>query len=107
MTGVQAFGGIARVTSEMFEDREPIWPQGKKKKRRRGRRLSKARHESGGFGEYRPKASADRSLTLLVVVMLLVLAALVVAAVLTLWPQVWGARASSAGVWAPRVVGGP
>jgi predicted RNA-binding protein len=31
-TGVQAFGGIARVTSEMFEDREPIWPQGKKRK---------------------------------------------------------------------------
>jgi predicted RNA-binding protein len=32
VTGVQAFGGIARVTSEMFEDREPIWPQGKKRK---------------------------------------------------------------------------
>ena len=32
VTGVQAFGGIARVTSEMFEDRDPIWPQGKKKK---------------------------------------------------------------------------
>ena len=32
VTGVQAFGGIARVTSEMFEDRTPIWPQGKKKK---------------------------------------------------------------------------
>jgi predicted RNA-binding protein len=31
-TGVQAFGGIARVKSEMFEDRTPIWPQGKKKK---------------------------------------------------------------------------
>jgi predicted RNA-binding protein len=31
VTGVQAFGGIARVTSEMFEDRAPIWPQGKKK----------------------------------------------------------------------------
>jgi predicted RNA-binding protein len=27
----QAFGGIARVTSEVFEDRSPIWPQGKKK----------------------------------------------------------------------------
>lgn len=26
VTGVQAFGGIARVTSEMFEDRAPIWP---------------------------------------------------------------------------------
>ena len=32
VTGVQAFGGIALVTSEMFEDRSPIWPQGKKKK---------------------------------------------------------------------------
>jgi predicted RNA-binding protein len=32
VTGVQAFGGLARVTSEMFEDRSPIWPQGKKKK---------------------------------------------------------------------------
>lgn len=31
VTGVQAFGGVARVTSEMFEDRDPIWPQGKKK----------------------------------------------------------------------------
>jgi predicted RNA-binding protein len=30
VTGVQAFGAIARVTSEMFEDREPIWPAGKK-----------------------------------------------------------------------------
>jgi hypothetical protein len=31
VTGVQAFGAIARVRSEMFEDRAPIWPQGKKK----------------------------------------------------------------------------
>jgi hypothetical protein len=31
VTGVKAFGGIARVLSPMFEDREPIWPQGKKK----------------------------------------------------------------------------
>jgi predicted RNA-binding protein len=31
VTGVQAFGGIAEVTSEMFEERAPIWPQGKKK----------------------------------------------------------------------------
>jgi len=30
VTGVQAFGGIARVKSEMFEDRSQIWP-GKKK----------------------------------------------------------------------------
>jgi predicted RNA-binding protein len=33
VTGVQAFGGIARVRSEMFEDRTPIWPQGRKKHR--------------------------------------------------------------------------
>jgi hypothetical protein len=32
ITGVQAFGGIARVCSTMFEDREPIWPQGRKKR---------------------------------------------------------------------------
>jgi predicted RNA-binding protein len=32
LTGVQAFGGIARVRSEMFEDRTPIWPQAKKRK---------------------------------------------------------------------------
>jgi hypothetical protein len=31
VTGVQAFGGIARVRSTMFEDRDPVWPQGKKK----------------------------------------------------------------------------
>jgi hypothetical protein len=31
VTGVQAFGGAARVTSEMFEDRTRIWP-GKKGK---------------------------------------------------------------------------
>jgi hypothetical protein len=30
VTGVQAFGGIARVKSEMFEDRAPIWPGRKK-----------------------------------------------------------------------------
>ena len=33
VTGVQAFGGIATVRSDMFEDRTPIWPQGKKKYR--------------------------------------------------------------------------
>ena len=26
VTGVQAFGGMVRVTSELYEDREPIWP---------------------------------------------------------------------------------
>ena len=31
VTGVQEFGGIVRVKSEMFEDRTPIWPQGRKK----------------------------------------------------------------------------
>jgi hypothetical protein len=33
ITGIKAFGGIARVLSPMFADREPIWPQGKKKVR--------------------------------------------------------------------------
>jgi predicted RNA-binding protein len=32
VTGVQAFGGIARARSRMFEDRTPIWPQGAKKR---------------------------------------------------------------------------
>ena len=36
VTGVQAFGGIARVTSDMFEDRTPIWPGVKAARRRRG-----------------------------------------------------------------------
>jgi predicted RNA-binding protein len=31
VTGVQAFGGIARVLSETFEDRTPIWPQSTKR----------------------------------------------------------------------------
>jgi EVE domain len=26
VTGVQAFGAIARITGELFEDRTPIWP---------------------------------------------------------------------------------
>ena len=26
VTGVQAFGAIVRVTGDMYEDREPIWP---------------------------------------------------------------------------------
>jgi predicted RNA-binding protein len=26
VTGIQAFGGIVRVTGEMYEDRERIWP---------------------------------------------------------------------------------
>jgi predicted RNA-binding protein len=30
VTGVQEFGGIARVKSEMFEDREPVWSPGPK-----------------------------------------------------------------------------
>ncbi|OLE37008.1 MAG: hypothetical protein AUG48_05700 [Actinobacteria bacterium 13_1_20CM_3_68_9] len=30
VTGVQAFGAIARVRSHMFEDRAPIWPPGRK-----------------------------------------------------------------------------
>jgi predicted RNA-binding protein len=32
VTGVQAFGGLARVKSEMFEDRTPIWPPKSRKK---------------------------------------------------------------------------
>jgi predicted RNA-binding protein len=32
VTGVQAFGAIARVRSPMFEDRTPIWPRGDKRK---------------------------------------------------------------------------
>jgi hypothetical protein len=31
VTGVQAFGAIARVRSHMFEDRTPIWPAGPKR----------------------------------------------------------------------------
>ena len=30
LTGLQAFGGIVRVRSAMFEDRTPIWPVGSK-----------------------------------------------------------------------------
>jgi predicted RNA-binding protein len=32
VTGLQAFGAIARVRSRMFEDRTPIWPPGRKKR---------------------------------------------------------------------------
>ncbi|MGH2957883.1 MAG: EVE domain-containing protein [Solirubrobacterales bacterium] len=32
VTGVQAFGGVVRVTSETFEDRTQVWPQGRKKR---------------------------------------------------------------------------
>ena len=32
LTGIQAFSGFARVRSQMFEDRTPIWPQGRKKR---------------------------------------------------------------------------
>jgi predicted RNA-binding protein len=32
VTGVQAFGALARVRSAMFEDRVPIWPQAAKRK---------------------------------------------------------------------------
>jgi hypothetical protein len=30
VTGVQAFGGVVRVRSAMFEDRTPVWPAGLK-----------------------------------------------------------------------------
>jgi predicted RNA-binding protein len=32
VTGVQAFGGLARVKSEMFEDRSRIWPERNKRR---------------------------------------------------------------------------
>jgi predicted RNA-binding protein len=32
VTGVQAFGALAQVGSTMYEDRTPIWPQGRKKR---------------------------------------------------------------------------
>jgi hypothetical protein len=32
VTGVQAFGGLARVRSHMFEDRKRIWPEGTKRR---------------------------------------------------------------------------
>jgi hypothetical protein len=60
--------------------------------RRRGRRVAKARHVSGGPGEYRPRASRDRSLTLLVVGMLLVLVVLLGVAAWAFWPRVFGER---------------
>jgi EVE domain-containing protein len=31
VTGVQAFGGLARVRSEMFEDRSPVWNRNKQR----------------------------------------------------------------------------
>ena len=40
VTGVQAFGGIARVKSEMFEDRTPIWPGSREHDLRRARSRS-------------------------------------------------------------------
>lgn len=59
--------------------------------RRRGRRAAKARHQSGGHGEYRPR-TVDRSLTLLVVGMLLVLILLVGVAAWVFWPRITGLR---------------
>ena len=50
ITGVQAFGGIAKVRSTMFEDRTPIWPQGKTRK---------SRLDNGG-SRLRPTGSASR-----------------------------------------------
>ncbi len=55
VTGVQAFGGVARVTSEMFEDRDPIWPQGKKKQ---PRALPVARRGRAGAGPARGRRSS-------------------------------------------------
>ena len=55
VTGVQAFGGIARVRSTMFEDRTPIWPAKKK-----GKPKANGRLDTGGE-EYpwRVEAAAD------------------------------------------------
>ena len=39
VTGVQAFGGIARVTSDIFEDREPIWPKVSSERRKARNRV--------------------------------------------------------------------
>jgi len=39
VTGVQGFGGIARVKSEMFEDRTRIWPGYKGKNPPKGKKL--------------------------------------------------------------------
>jgi hypothetical protein len=61
-------------------------------RKRPGRRPARARHESGGAEEYRPRAGADRSLTLLVLGMLLVLAVLVGVAVWAFWPRAAGPR---------------
>ena len=52
VTGVQAFGGIARVRSTMFEDREPIWPAKKK-----GKKTS--RLNNGGTSSSRQRRSAS------------------------------------------------
>ncbi len=49
VTGVQAFGGIARVTSDMFEDRTRIWP-GKK----RGKPSTAATKTAAGSAEREP-----------------------------------------------------
>jgi hypothetical protein len=79
-------------------------------RRRRGSRSSKPRHESGGVGEYRPKGTPDRSLTLLVVAMLLLLAALVAAAVWTFWPRLTATPDAGGGapvLAGPRALTGP
>jgi hypothetical protein len=79
-----------------------VTPSGK----RGSRRLARARHESAGTEDYRPRPGADRSLTLLVLGMLLVLAVLVGLAVWAFWPRVVGARSvppvSVTGMPAPR-----
>ena len=81
-----------------------------KKRRPKGVRRARPRHESGGPGEeYKPvKPTPDRSLTLLVVAMLLVLVGLVAAAAWTFWPRTFGAGGAPASeVGGPRAVGGP
>jgi hypothetical protein len=82
--------GVVRAAPVSWADAmaENVVPSGK----RGGRRLARARHESAGTEDYRPRPGADRSLTLLVLSMLLLLAVLVGLAVWAFWPRVIGAR---------------
>ncbi len=103
--------GAATVTSP----EPPSWEQalagdGDAGGKRRGRRVSKPRHESGGTREYMPKPPPDRSLTLLVTAMLLVLLALVGIAVWAFWSRATGSVGSigpGARAAASASVGGP
>ena len=61
VTGVQAFGGLARVRSEMFEDRTPIWPQGTRiTGGHKHRRRVKERYPWRVRGRARPRPGRER-----------------------------------------------